>query len=473
MKKTLLRIAFFLVPLGLRLFRIGAAPLWYDEAFTAVLARLPFHRMLAATMGDVHPPLWYAICWAVQRLSLPNWAIRVPAALFGAASCWMLWLLMSKLFVPSRVRMATFILMVISPFQLYFSQEGRMYSLLTFLAITGFWALLESRWTIFSFVCIALLYTHNYGMFYIVCLGAAAFLLNWGNWRKVLVALACAGLAWVAWGGVVLWQMSAVNGSYWIQPPSLGNVLYTLSIQYWAMTMPNKASLPAIYMTDVLVLLAMGYVIWSRPKGWAPILMMAAGPFILALLASWIYEPVFLPRSLAGTAPFLYLLACWPLAAIAWTRRRALYVSCFLLPLAIIAVPSYYLRVATTKGGTDLIDFAQQLDEQFRPGDLICHTGDGSSVIMAAYTPDLPDCKLVSPHEASGALTSITRQAIGIQEIPVEDLQYHRLWLFVAITPMMYPDEVAYVEHITANMQLLRVFNDDEYTWFGVYYAEH
>jgi len=34
-------------------------PLWYDEAFSAAVARLPVDRMIAATAGDVHPPGYY------------------------------------------------------------------------------------------------------------------------------------------------------------------------------------------------------------------------------------------------------------------------------------------------------------------------------------------------------------------------------------------------------------------------------
>jgi hypothetical protein len=472
MKKTLLILAFFLVPLGLRFFRIGAAPLWYDEAFTAILARLPFRDMLSATMGDVHPPLWYFIAWLVGRLPLPIWAIRIPAALFSSAACWMFWMLLGMLQVPKRVLIAAYVVMVFSPFQLYFGQEARMYSLLTFLVITGAWALLSSRWTIFSFAVIGLLYTHNYGMFYVACLAGMALLLSWRNWSKLLVSLTCAGVAWIAWAGVVLWQMSAVNGSYWIQSPSLGSILYTLSSQLWMVTMPNQVSPVAIYATDSLMLIGLGYLFWKRPHGWAWVLLMASGPYVLGLLASWLYQPVFLPRSLGPTAPFLYLLICWPLASITWTRVRVLYVANFLAALIIIAFFAYYLRIEATKGGNEVIDYADRIVQEMQPGDLVCHTGDGSAVIVRAYFPELPNCKLISPHDASGSLTSITRQAIGEQEMSFDTLQYHRLWLFVAITPMMYPEELDFIDQVTTGMQVVKVFADDEFSWFGVYYAD-
>ena len=59
----------FAVAAALRFFMIARAPLWYDENFTLILARLPFEGMIQATAGDVHPPLWYVLeigrasCW--------------------------------------------------------------------------------------------------------------------------------------------------------------------------------------------------------------------------------------------------------------------------------------------------------------------------------------------------------------------------------------------------------------------------
>ena len=63
----------------LRLLFIWVPPLWYDENFSLLLSRLPFLNMITATMGDVHPPLYYILIWPIGHI--PNaapWLIRLP-----------------------------------------------------------------------------------------------------------------------------------------------------------------------------------------------------------------------------------------------------------------------------------------------------------------------------------------------------------------------------------------------------------
>ncbi len=50
-----------LVAFALRIFRLGAQSLWYDEGVTAWLARLPLAQQAAWTANDIQPPLYYAV----------------------------------------------------------------------------------------------------------------------------------------------------------------------------------------------------------------------------------------------------------------------------------------------------------------------------------------------------------------------------------------------------------------------------
>ena len=71
----------------LRIVPIWAQPTWYDENFTILLARLPLDRLLQATAGDVHPPLWYLICWPLAHLpSQPLWGWRGSILRMGGKS---------------------------------------------------------------------------------------------------------------------------------------------------------------------------------------------------------------------------------------------------------------------------------------------------------------------------------------------------------------------------------------------------
>ena len=53
---------------------------WYDEFFTLALANLPIPNLIAATMADVHPPLYYLLArLAVVLFGSSPVAARAPA----------------------------------------------------------------------------------------------------------------------------------------------------------------------------------------------------------------------------------------------------------------------------------------------------------------------------------------------------------------------------------------------------------
>ncbi len=58
------RFPLLLILLGgtaLRLFRLGADSLWYDETVSTYLAGSPLLELIRHTAGDIHPPLYYAL----------------------------------------------------------------------------------------------------------------------------------------------------------------------------------------------------------------------------------------------------------------------------------------------------------------------------------------------------------------------------------------------------------------------------
>jgi uncharacterized membrane protein len=163
-----------------RLAYIWRAPLWYDENFTLILARLPFERMIQATAGDVHPPLWYLIEWILFHAlpALPVWAIRIPALIFSLLAFVMFVQLCDVLHIPTRVQITAAFLMAILPMQTWYAQEGRMYALLEFLVLAALYTGLTRKWTWFLIASVAMLYTQNYGIFYLAVITAVLTVID-------------------------------------------------------------------------------------------------------------------------------------------------------------------------------------------------------------------------------------------------------------------------------------------------------
>ena len=54
-------VLLLLVGFGLRLYRLGADSLWYDETVSAYLANQSITDLIAYTAKDIHPPGYYLL----------------------------------------------------------------------------------------------------------------------------------------------------------------------------------------------------------------------------------------------------------------------------------------------------------------------------------------------------------------------------------------------------------------------------
>ena len=71
----------------LRLYGISGHFLTYDESFSALLTRVSLPKLMAATAGDVHPPLSYLLAWVVTGLlGTSPLTLRLPSSAPGRRS---------------------------------------------------------------------------------------------------------------------------------------------------------------------------------------------------------------------------------------------------------------------------------------------------------------------------------------------------------------------------------------------------
>ena len=136
-----------LVALGLRVQRLDWQPLWWDEGYSVYFATESLSRMVWLTAHDIHPPLYYGLLHGWQGLfGGPNpVSLRLFSVTLGVVAIPLMAWLASSLFTqrPRLVLLAT-LLLTISPIQIFYSQEIRMYGLALVLGITAttlFWKL--------------------------------------------------------------------------------------------------------------------------------------------------------------------------------------------------------------------------------------------------------------------------------------------------------------------------------------------
>jgi len=425
------------VALVLRLIQLGTAPFWYDEAFSALVANLDFLHAVEAIAGDVHPPLYYLLLWPLGQLGIrAEWAYRLPSVVASVLSVWVCYLILVKQGYPRPAIYAAVGLMALAPSQLHYAQEARMYAPLALAVLLAYYALISERRAWYAVALVALLYLHNYGALYALCLGVVDLLrqrrLTWG----MVAGYAIPGLLFLPWFVLVsLAQMGDVAQGYWIQPLKWGTPFYALYMSFGSFSIPDIAQPVSMLVFWGLLLLALARLREAehRPPAWVDVLILGFGPLLIAVAISLAWRPVLLFRALIPSAPFLFALMTYRIAQ--HSRPMQIYAAALLVPLLIAGIAGHYLYNAPNKAAGDLaqqvayIRYLAPNEVMTTPGRVrtatILHTNDSSWVGWAWYAPEQNNLRIIDPacdQRTLGALSPRTRRGLGVVEVAPDQL---------------------------------------------------
>ena len=225
---------------GLGFFLYSRYALWLDEALTVNIARLPLSQLHDALKHDGAPPLYYLLLhvWT-GAFGTGNVAARSLSGVIMIGAVVATWFAARRFVGPAGSWIAAAV-MIASPYSIRYATEARMYSLVILLVAAGIVALQRAleqptvvRLAVVGLLVALLVYT-QYWSFYllIVVVGFVAWMAwrgpNRDAARRVLVAMAIGGLAFVPWLPTFLYQR-AHTGTPWGTPVLPGIPLgYTL-----------------------------------------------------------------------------------------------------------------------------------------------------------------------------------------------------------------------------------------------------
>ena len=442
---------FLLVANVLYLFLLGVAPLWYDEANSYWFAQMPFARMIAATAGDTHPPLYYLLLSFVVRVFGPShFMLRFPSVMFGLLTIYIVRQIARELNLSRAATLIALGLVTLSPFQLHFAQEARMYTLLQALVLGATLAALRKQLMRFVLLSALSLWTHNYGLFYLVVnCGVLAWAvwktqLRWPVFETVVITGLLGGAAlvlWLPWAFVLLGQMRTVAGGYWIMPVTPGALVFTLTNLLYAFTLPPWLAPGAIMIGVGLLTWLTIRVIEKRDEAALLLAWLVAAPVVLAVVVSILWRPILLYRGLAPSLPALMLLVGWGAAQL--PRAHRLYAAILIVPLFVASIVGQYLWTPNQKGLQDH-QVLDQLLAQWREGDIIIYSNEGYLVEWHSRAAHLPQVVLprTCPQNNLGGLSEQTFHAFGIADPDPETIPWRRAWFVSTIFPTITQCEV-------------------------------
>ncbi len=388
---------------GLRLWQMSGA-LWYDEAFSAWLAGLPIPQLIEATAGDVHPPAYYLLLWALTHTAgNQEWLLRLPSLLAGLALVWVVWRLgLALRLAPPVVAIAAGIT-AFAPWQIYYSTEARSYALLTLAVALAGLGLVERRYGLAIAGTLAALYLHNLAAVFV---GALWLATAHKSGRTYLAGLITAIFSLPALGWTAM-QTLAIRNGYWIPDITPGRVLAAFDdLVFFAPNNPFVLA-SALITTAALVLIILDLRCQNK------VLLISVGLPVLALALFSLWTPVFQSRSIAPIAPFYYLLVADTVLRTPHRRVTFGVLGGAALLLVLLATISPLAR--ETNDGDMMTFYGLE-----QPGDVLYHANVGSYVVWHYYRPDLPQFLWPQHSTVEQTLSDQTRQAMGMNELDFE-----------------------------------------------------
>lgn len=412
-------------------------PLWYDEAFAVLFSSKGLPAMIRGTLAveggvaaDVHPVLYYTLLWLWGRLlGTTPLAVRSLSLLLGLGIVGLGFLLAHRLF-GRRTAVAAGLLLALSPFQVHYAQETRMYALLALLLLGA--TLLYRRglndggvwpWLGFGLLAAAAQYTHNLAFTYLLPLSLTPVFLR--RWR----ALAWTGLAgllalalYSPWLLRLPSQMARVGTAYWISAPAPAELVRTLLVFMSGLPVPDWA-LPVALTCAVLVVAAGGWATLRGSRAGDPqarqalwLAYLATAPVAVMFLASQ-WRPVYLDRAMLPSGAAFALWLGWALTrgrlakAPLWTARASLVLA---ILLGLFGFYSY--RGFPYAPYTELDAY---LAEQIAPGETILHSNKITALPAIYADPGLAQRYLADPPgSGSDTLAPATQDVLGLWADP-------------------------------------------------------
>lgn len=409
-----------LVGFALRLYRLGATSLWYDETVSVALAQKSIAALLRHTAGDIHPPGYYLLLHFWQMLTQPTPAFGLEF-LYAWPSLWCGLLLLALLFALGRrlaspaVALTGLWLAAINPYQIWYSQEVRMYTLGALLGLVGLWALLcwwqigttKQRpygWLVAYVIAGAAgLYTLYYFLFVLVALNAIALLLWWTirrqspvrQWLLWLMAQIAILLLWTPW--LPIFWRQAIDPpvppwrvSWTTQAAFLDDLARGASALLTGQSAPAPTAWFWLGLFLLLLFIAPFYYANKNNRRLSISYFVLAGYLLIPLAALvtitlWL-TPLYHVRYLfTYGSPLLLLLAAALLVMSKWQRLLGAVVTIALL--GVHGWSLYNFWFTSTWQDDDHRNGVAQLAHAWRPGDAILVNAGWVYTVLTTYWP--------------------------------------------------------------------------------------
>lgn len=455
--------AILLATLALRLAGFGAESLWYDETFSVYLASQSLPDLVAHTARDTHPPAYYALLHAWQRLTDPTLGFGFEY-LFSWPSLWFSMLVSALTYALARraygprTGLIALALTGLHPFAFWYAREVRMYAPAAATALLMLWMMLaivapgqisgqrrsnKRRWSaLAAYVVAALigLYTLYFTAFWLAALNVAVAMIFWRNCRSATTAHDTSTLRdWLVAQGIVVigylpWLPTLIRQTFdpavaaWRTPfAGAGEALDALNQGVSSLLVAHTSSFGMAWLVTAILLAGVVLLIrHTRPGArdytfiYVTVLLL---PLILMLIVSVAGPPIYHVRYMALSATVTPIVVAGLVHALA---RRAATVAVVTAAVVIQSAGLYLLLTDPVHARDDHRAAVARLAANWRPGDAILVNAGWTYTALAVYWPRAPQSvygarppQLLDPARLNTPKTTPTEQSLDRKPQPI------------------------------------------------------
>jgi mannosyltransferase len=328
---------------GLRAFRLAHQSLWADEVGTYLSSVGTASFVMTQTeINSNVPPLYYLLVNAVLPLGAGEAVLRAPSVIAGVLTIVLVFLVVRH-WAGTEIGLSASLLMAISPFHIWYSQEARPYALLLLLAVLSLWCMQKvverprnPGWKVGLVIATAAaFYTHTVALGLFALLGLFVLVRvdrrEWSRWIPVGLTVAVLIIPAV----VRLMMFPPSNPSmadYLIDPAHLVYGVWALVTGYslgpsvrelqglhpWREVLRYAPIIvPVLLLTAGLLVRGLLHLKSARPSALYPLGLWLVVPFFFAAVAATFTDHTFNVRYVVIALPALLALLAAGLASFA------------------------------------------------------------------------------------------------------------------------------------------------------------
>ena len=451
----LLFILIIFIGILLRIYNLGKYNFWRDEVFSVLVAKGIAPWDMASYSYLIDSPLFCLFLRLWLKLGDSEFILRLFPFIFGVLSIPAIYLVAKELF-DKKVGLISAFILTISPFHIYYSQELRTYSLVTFLVLIAIYCLIKSlkenrifSWVGFVIFTTLTIYSHNMALLLLIAINFYIFYFYKKYkviFRRWLTSQFFILLFYLPWVEVILKQIAhikAANFYNWLPKDYLFNIIQTFlifNLGYNANTIINLLAI-------LLILPLFIFVIYDKiyKEEIYMLLWWLFIPLIIVIMFSIMIFPAYIIRTTIYLSAVYYIIVSYGLSKLK-PNKIYLYFLLFFIILTAISLKNYYQNIFPSPEFPYSVGFhprmefklaSNYINQNYQNGNIVVDTGGFFGV---TYLPFLYYCAsrlegkifVVTSQDYASLINSKVDEKIKVKYTDLNEIQkknYKRLWL--------------------------------------------